>query len=263
QVGGRKAAAFERNERTQFRRNNRNNIKHHPRGLVQLNAVLVAECFDDTETLQHFLLLLDGGFRLQSGAEFNGDTFNIGTVQQTLDGVAADLGDKLAVIGIVEVLILIRKRGQYLVVLVFSEKIHALQTGHAGLNDDVRLVINDLLEVLATQTENAADLGRRGTEIPDMDNRNGKGDMSHAFTANRLLRHFDAAAVADNSLVPDPLVFAAMAFPVANRTEDLFAEQTVFFRTERSVVDRFRLGDFTMRPGKNQVGRSQRDRDLR
>jgi hypothetical protein len=41
------------------------------------------------------------------------------------------------------------------------------------------------------------------------------------------MRDFDAASVADHAAIPDALVFAAVAFPVANGTENLFAEESV------------------------------------
>ena len=55
-------------------------------------------------------------------------------------------------------------------------------------------------------------------------------------------RHLDAAAVADDAAVADPLVLAAMALPVLDRTEDPLAEETVPFRLEGAVVDGLRLG---------------------
>src|SRR4029434_9259553 len=44
-----------------------------------------------------------------------------------------------------------------------------------------------------------------------------------------------------------PLVLAAEALPVGDRTEDLRAEQPVTFRLERPVVDRFGLGHLAER----------------
>jgi len=44
------------------------------------------------------------------------------------------------------------------------------------------------------------------------------------------------------------LVLAAQALPVRYRTKDARAEQAVALGLERPVVDRFRLGNFTVRP---------------
>src|SRR5205807_10648424 len=57
------------------------------------------------------------------------------------------------------------------------------------------------------------------------------------------------------------LVFAAQAFPVGDRSEDLRAEQTVTFRFERAVVDRFGLGHLAVRPGHDLVRRGEADAD--
>jgi hypothetical protein len=65
--------------------------------------------------------------------------------------------------------------------------------------------------------------------------------VAHALTPNLLPRHLDAAALADDALVADTLVLAAIALPVLRRTEDAFAEETVALRLERAVVDRLRL----------------------
>ena len=59
-----------------------------------------------------------------------------------------------------------------------------------------------------------------------------KHDVAHALAANALLRHLDTATVAHNALVANALVLTTRAFPVANRSKDLFAEQTILFRTE-------------------------------
>ena len=87
--------------------------------------------------------------------------------------------------------------------------------------------------------------------------------MTHALAANALLRYFHAATVAYDALVANALVLTTGAFPVANWSEDLFAEQAVLFRTERTVVDRLRLGDLTMRAIENVIRRGNADRNLR
>ncbi len=57
-----------------------------------------------------------------------------------------------------------------------------------------------------------------------MDDRHGQPDMAHPFAADAFLRHFDAAAVADDPPVPNALILAAVTFPVTHRPEDLLAE---------------------------------------
>ena len=72
--------------------------------------------------------------------------------------------------------------------------------------------------------------------------------MAHALAPHLGQRHLDAAAVADDAAVADPLVLAAMALPVLDRTEDALAEQAVPLRLERAVVDGLGLGDLAPRP---------------
>jgi hypothetical protein len=65
--------------------------------------------------------------------------------------------------------------------------------------------------------------------------------VAHALTAHLGPRDLDAAALADDALVADALVLAAVALPVLGRTEDALAEEAVLLRLERAVVDRLRL----------------------
>src|SRR3569832_2874619 len=57
------------------------------------------------------------------------------------------------------------------------------------------------------------------------------------------------------------LVLAAQAFPVGDWSKDSRAEQAIAFRLEGSVVDRFRLGDFTVRPAPDLLRRCEADSD--
>ena len=54
-------------------------------------------------------------------------------------------------------------------------------------------------------------------------------DVSATLTAYLLLRHLNTASVANDTLVTDALVLAAVAFVVLDRSEDALAEQTVAF----------------------------------
>ena len=81
-----------------------------------------------------------------------------------------------------------------------------------------------------------------------MRNRSCQLNVAHSFTANGSLRDFDAAAIADNTLIADLLVLAAGALPVLCRTEDALAEQTVTLRLLRTIVNRLRLLYFAIGP---------------
>ena len=60
--------------------------------------------------------------------------------------------------------------------------------------------------------------------------RSRKLDMAHALPAYACLRHFNAAAVADNALISDFLIFTAMTLPVFAGSENFLTEQAVLFR---------------------------------
>ena len=87
-------------------------------------------------------------------------------------------------------------------------------------------------------------------EEPDVGDRHGQLDVAHPLAAHLALRDLDAAPVADDAAEPDPLVLAAVALPVLDRTEDALAEQPVLLRLERPVVDRLRLGDLAVAPAR-------------
>ena len=75
--------------------------------------------------------------------------------------------------------------------------------------------------------------------------RNGRGklNVAHAFAAHLGFCDFNPAAVADNALVADTLIFSAVAFPVLCRPEYPFAVKPVFLRLQCPVIDGFGLLD--------------------
>ncbi len=86
-------------------------------------------------------------------------------------------------------------------------------------------------------------------------------DMAHALAAHFRLGHLDAAFLADDAAMLEPLVLAAQALVVLDGTENLRAEQAVPLGLERPVVDRLRLLDLAVRPRPNHLGRGQADLD--
>ena len=70
--------------------------------------------------------------------------------------------------------------------------------------------------------------------------------MAHALTAHTCLSNLNTAFIADNALIANLLILTAVAFPVFARSENALAEQSVCLRLQRSVVNRLRLGDFTV-----------------
>src|SRR5207253_1978284 len=127
--------------------------------------------------------------------------------------------------------------------------------------DDRGGEVEDLLELARRDVEQVADAARDTLEKPDVRDRRGQVDVTHALAAHLLARHLDAAALADDALVADALVLAAVALPVLRRAEDALAEEAVALRLERAVVDGLRLGYLAGGPVTDLLGRRQSDAD--
>ena len=94
----------------------------------------------------------------------------------------------------------------------------------AWVNDDVVLVIDDALELARAHVEHQAEPRWHALVEPNMRNRNGQLDVAHALATHPRKRDFHATTVANDTLVLDPLVLAAGAFPITGRPEDAFAK---------------------------------------
>src|SRR4029078_8388155 len=93
--------------------------------------------------------------------------------------------------------------------------------------DDRGGEVEHLLELLGSDVEQVADPRRHALEEPDLADRSGQIDVTHALASHLLARHLDSAALADDALVADALVLAAVALPVLGGTEDALAEEAV------------------------------------
>ena len=123
--------------------------------------------------------------------------------------------------------------------------------------DHVGGEVDDLFQVLRSDVQQVAQTGRNTLEEPDVGHRSGKLDMAHALTAHTALGDFHTTAFADDALEAYALVLAAGALPVTGRSEDLFAEQTVFLWLQGTVVNGFRLLDLAMAPITDVIGGGQ------
>ena len=129
------------------------------------------------------------------------------------------------------------------------------------VGDDVQREVEDALEVARADVEQDPEAARRALEIPDVADRAGQLDVAHPLAADLRARDLDAALVADDALVADPLVLAAVALPVLGRAEDALVEEAVLLRLERSVVDGLGLRDLALRPLPDLVRAGERDAD--
>jgi hypothetical protein len=166
-----------------------------------------------------------------------------------IDG-AQQLEDRLGAHARVE---LVAVRLQRLQVLLIGQQLAALEVGHAGLDDDEGLEVEHALDVAQGHVQQQADARRQRLQEPDVRDRAGQIDMAHALAAHLGQRDLDAALLADDAAMLEALVLAAQALVVADRAEDLGAEQAVALRLEGAVVDGLRLLDLAVGPGADHL----------
>jgi hypothetical protein len=137
-----------------------------------------------------------------------------------------------------------------------------LERRQARVEDDIGFEIKDALDVLQRHVEEKPDARRQGFQKPDMGDRRGERNMPHALAAHPRQGHLNAAFLADDVLIFHPLVFAAQALVVLDRTEDPGAEKSIAFGFEGAVIDCLRLFDLAEGPGQNLLRACDRNLDL-
>ncbi len=157
-----------------------------------------------------------------------------------------------------------------LLVVVGLELGHVLVTlvGVHG-RDKVGGEVDDLLQLLCLELllglQTAEEIGepRAGSaQVPDVHDGCGQFDVAHALATHLRARHLDLALLADDPLEAHPLVLPAVALPVAGRSEDLLAEESVPLRAKRAVVDGLGLLDLALGPQTDLLGRGEADPEL-
>ncbi|AKA27550.1 hypothetical protein PCL1606_61070 (plasmid) [Pseudomonas chlororaphis] len=246
EVGSREATAIQRDQWTQVWRQNRQNGQHHP--LWQVAGTL--EGFHQLQTLGQ---LLDFGFRVGLRNLFTQTAnlvFQVDSVQQLADSLGTHAG--------IEVVAELFQRFEVLLVV---QQLTFLKGGHARIDNDIALEIENTLDITQGHVHQQADTGRQRLQEPDVGNRRSQFDVRHALTTNLGQRDFNAALLADHTAVLQALVLSAQALVILYRAKDLGAEQAVTLRLERTVVDGFRLFNFTERPRTDHLRRGQSDTD--
>ena len=247
EVRGREAAAVERHQRTEIRRDHRDHLEHHPLGLV----ARLAEGVDDLEALGQLLALGLAGRFLHLGAQLLRQRVDVDVAEQVADRLGAHAGGE----GVVAELL------DGLDVALLGEELATLETRLLRVDDDVRLAVEDLLQILERDVEQVADARRQRLQEPDVRDRRGQVDVAEALAAHLGLDDLDAALLADDPAVLHALVLAAVALVVLHWAKDLRAEEAVAFRLEGPVVDRLRLLHLAVRPLADLLRRGQRDAD--
>ncbi len=209
------------------------------------------KALDDLQALGELLLDLLGarGPHLLLQLRHRGP--QIHAFEHVADGFGAHLGRE----GVVPIFI------DGLPVFGIREQLLQFQRSLAWINHHVVLIIDDALKGAGRHIEQQTEAARHALEEPDMGDGHGEFDMSHPLAAYAGDGHFDAATIADDVFVLDPLVFSAGALVIAHRSKDLLAEETAGFRLEGAVVDRLGILDLAARPRADAVRGGDRDRN--
>ena len=208
------AAAVELYHRTEFRRDDRDDVEDHPGRFV----AGFAECFYDFKATDGAYFALSADF-FEFFAKFLVEFFKVKFFEELFDSFGTH-----AYFEGVAVFITI------FAVFVLGEELFAHERRFARVEYDVGCEVEYFFECARGYIEDEAHAARDSFEVPDVRYRCGKFDMTHTVTTYFGARYFNAAAVADDAFVTDSFVLTAMTFPVTRWAEDAFTEQAVFFR---------------------------------
>src|SRR3982750_1354809 len=186
----------------------------------------------------------------QTRAQLARDLVDVDSFEQLANRGRADVGEECVVALVLGFLLEIQE-------LVFVQQLVLGDFLLARIDDDVVRVVDDLLEITQSEIDEVSHRRRQRLEEPDMRDGYGELDVTHALATDAAQGDFDAAAIADHSTVANSLVFAAMAFPVLDWTEDPLAEQAVLLGLERAIVDGLGLENLAPRPPCAETGHLQ------
>ncbi len=116
-------SAFQRHQRTKLRRNYRNHIHHHPFRLIGRPIFRFAKGFHHAQALERFLFLQHRCLFHDLRAQLRCKRGNIHLLQQHLDCLAADGGNELSLVRILQLIMILRKRRERFVVLFLRQQI--------------------------------------------------------------------------------------------------------------------------------------------
>lgn len=169
QIRGREAATIQRHQRTQVRRQHGQHGHDHPLRTV----TRLQEGFDQFDALGETLEL---GFRTGAGdffAQTGHFRLQVDRAQQLVHGLGAHGG--------VEVVVVLLACGQ---VLLFGQQLAALEQGQARLGDDIGFEVQHALDVTQGHVQHQADARRQRLEEPDVRDRRGQVDVTHALATH-------------------------------------------------------------------------------
>src|SRR5205823_4061985 len=183
----------------------------------------VAQCFDHFETLGQIALFLAGRFLFLANlrelvAKLLGKIDQIESFQKLLDGLRAHVGLEAFAVTLPR-----------FAKIFFGQELTFFERRLAGFDDHIILEINDLFQARRFHVKQGPQPAGHSLEEPDVDHGGRQFDVAHALTAYTAIRHINAAAVADHSLVLHATVLAARAFPVLFRAEYSLEEYSIIF----------------------------------
>ena len=94
-----------------------------------------------------------------------------------------------------------------------------------------------------------------------MGNGNGQLNVAHSLATDAGDGDLDAAAIADDVFILDALILPAGALVIANRAENLLAEEAAWLGLEGAVVDRLGILHLAARPVADGLWRCDGDGD--
>ena len=227
-------SAVKLNHRAKFGRENGDNVQNHPFGAVAADA----ERFHDFKTFYRAQSFLSDGIRddvFQNFAflievDFDKKFFYSLRTHSDAESLAAVFFAKFAIFTV----------GKDLFFVDFGD--------FARIENDMGYEVQNLFKLLRGNIRHKADTRRNAAEIPDVRYGRRKFDMSHTFATDFRFRYFDAALFADDALVTDAFIFAAVAFPVFRGPEDFLAEKSAGLGFLCSVIYRFGFKNLAVRP---------------
>ncbi|MNV15609.1 hypothetical protein D3C71_1063400 [compost metagenome] len=233
QIGRCETTTIQRNQRTQIWRQNRQNGQDHPLWFVtRLN-----ECFQQFDTLgQLFTLGFGVGF-VQLFTQLLALLLQIHAFQQGLNSFRTHFR--------VEFVTELFQRVQ---ILFFGQNLVTFQIRHPAFDNHIRFEVQNTFDIAQRHIQQQADTGRQRFQEPDVSSWRRQLDVAHALTAHFGLGHFNAALLTDHTTVFQALVLTAQALVIFYWPENTRTEKAVTLRFERTVVDGFRLLNFTERP---------------
>src|SRR5579859_1838580 len=85
--------------------------------------------------------------------------------------------------------------------------------------------------------------------------------MAHTLAPYFRACYFNTTLITDNPLKTDSFIFTAVTLPVLGWSKDAFAEETILFWFERTIIDGFRFRYLTIAPTTNLLRTGKADTD--